>query len=366
MCMKNCARANSGATPLELAQRKLFEIAGGSRDSGNPRASRMTTAQRLEYLKSPEFVAWVASEKAAGREVFWLKDVDKTQGAGDVFTFFFDWRARNKKFSPAQLAVIGKFLLSLEKNRVGRWLKTAAQALGFGHKAEALPAAVIAKWLAKEDGGEGIGMLDFWSGAYWPSQIGLSKAEKLAQVEAFAPAYADRVYPGVREENLYLESIGVHVVIVSNGDQELAIACAPYLGVKPENVVGSHLIYENGVATGVNHTYEVTGGDWHSKPQPGKPISLHYWMHVNRARFGWTTLDETKIVIAGRDGDSAGTDGGMMILGPLPSAIGNFMVNTPGEPKRIEQFYSVAAKYGWTRGQFITLDHSPSKLGFKP
>jgi len=361
MCMKNCANANPGATPLELAQRKLYEIAGGSRDSGDPRAARLTTAQRLEYLKSPEFVAWVASEKAAGREVFWLKDVDKTQGAGDVFTFFFDWRARNKKFSPEQLAVIGKFLISREKNRLIRGLKSLGHALGLHGHGEGVPQTVIERWLANE-----MGMLDFWSGAFWPSQIGLTKTEKLAQVEAFAPLYADRVYPGVREENEYLASIGVTVVIVSNGDQELAIAIAPYLGVKAENTVGSHLVYNGDIATGVNHSYEVTGGDWHSKPQPGKPISLHYWMHVNRERFGWKSLDEAKFVIAGRDGDSASTDGGMMILGPTPSAIGNFMINTPGEPDRIEAFYKVAAKYGWTRGQFITLDHSASKLGFKP
>ncbi|MBU6451057.1 MAG: hypothetical protein KGS72_04710 [Cyanobacteria bacterium REEB67] len=317
----------------------------------------------MDYFRSPEFRDWVASENAAGRQVFWLKDVDKTQGAGDLFTFFYKWRADNNKFSPRQLQVIADFLLGLES----RWGRFVARFQSARLKAPRLaPEAVIKTWLAKEDGGKGIGMLDFWSGAYWPSQIGLSRAEKLAQVQAFAPLYAARVYPGVREENELLESIGVNVVIVSNGDQELAIACAPYLGVKPENVVGSHLIYDsNGLATGVNHTYEVSGGDWHTKPQPGKPLSFHYWLHVNRARWGWKRLDERQFVIAGRDGDSAATDGGMMIL-MQSAAIGNFMVNTPGEPKRIEQFYQVASKYGWTTGQFITLDQEPSKLGLRP
>jgi len=364
--MKNCPKANPGATPLELAQRKLYEIAGGSRRSNDPKAASMTTAQRLQYLKSDEFVAWVASEKAAGREVFWLKDVDKTQGAGDVFTFFMDWRAKNKKFSKQQLAVIDKFLISLEKNRIVRAVKSLGHALGlFGH-GENAPEVAKQLWLSKEAGGEGLTMLELWAGVFWPSQIGLTKAEKLAQVTAFAPLYAERAYPGVREENEYLESIGVHVVIVSNGDQELAIAIAPYLGVKPENTVGSHLVYNGDIATGVNHSYEVTGGDWHAKPQPGKPISLHYWMHMNRARFGWDGVDEDDFTIAGRDGDSGATDGGMMILGPKPSAIGNFMVNTPDEPKRIEAFYKLAQKYGWSRGQYITLNHSASQKGFKP
>ena len=363
-------------TPLQNAQRKLYEIAGGSLNSGNVQAARLSTRQRMQYFRSAEFREWVASEKSAGRQVFWLKDVDKTQSAGDLFTFFFKWRADNKKFSAQQLQVITDFLLAMKT----RWQRLTARATSkiwnigrtFGVKAN-LPAhadlgpeAVIASWLAKEGGGIGMGMLDFWAGAYWPSQSGLTREEKLAQVQAFAPLYASKVYPGVREENQLLEEIGVNVVIVSNGDQELAIACAPYLGVKPENAVGSHLIYgTDGLATGVNHSYEVSGGDWHSKPQPGKPLSFHYWLHVNRARWNWDRIDERQFVIAGRDGDSGSTDGGMMIL-MQTAAIGNFMVNTPGEPKRIEQFYAIASKYGWTTGQFITLDQEASPSGYKP
>jgi len=350
MSTTNTAVAITGATPLETAQNKLYQIAGGSITSGNVQAAQLTTAQRMDYFRSVEFRSWVASEKASGREVFWLKDVDKTQGAGDVFTFFFKWRADNNKFSVEQLDVISKFMRGLSKDGQGTFA----------------PQSVIDAWLAKEAGGEGIGMLDFWAGAYWPSQIGLSKAEKLAQVQAFAPTYTAKVYPGVREENLLLEEVGVNVVIVSNGDQELAIAIAPYLGVKPENTVGSNLLYDgNGLATGVNHSYDVGGADWHSKPQPGKPLSFHYWLHANRARWGWDRIDERKFIIAGRDGDSASTDGGMMIL-MQTAAIGNFMINTPGEPNRIQQFYAVASKYGWTTGQFVTLHQLPSQSGFKP
>lgn len=367
-------------TPLERAQNKLYSIAGGSIDSGNVRASRLTTAQRIEYFRSPEFSDWIAYEKACGREVFWLKDVDKTQGAGDIFTFFFKWRADNNKFTRPQLKVVADFLAAhkAESKNKGKnegrkplfkratgWV--GAVLCGAQSKAVDLsPHEVLRVWLSKEDGGAGIGMMDFWTNVYWPSQIGLSKAEKLAQVNAFAPLYTARAYPGVREENLLLESLGVNVVIVSNGDQELAIAVAHVLGVKPENVVGSHLKYDSGgISTGVNHSYEVGGDEWHHKPQPGKSLSFHYWLHVNRARFGWKHIDERKFVIAGRDGDSAATDGGMMMY-LQTAAIGNFMVNTPGEPGRLEKFYQVASKYGWTKGQFITLDQSPSQNGFRP
>jgi len=360
---------NAELTPLERAQQKLYSIAGGSIDSGDVRLARITTIQRMDYFRSQEFRQWVASEISAGRSIFWLKDVDKTQGAGDIFTFFYKWRADNNKFQPAQLKVIADFLQT-EKDSSASWLARnlgrLARAVGMKGEHEYSPDQVISTWLSKEDGGPGIGMMDFWSKIYWPSQMGLTKAEKLAQVNAFAPLYADKVYPGVFEENQLLESLGVNVVIVSNGDQELAIAAAPVLGVKPENVVGSHLLYdENSVSTGVNHRYEIDGPDWHSRPQPGKNFSFHYWLHMNRARFGMSSIDERKYVIAGRDGDSASTDGGMMIL-MQTAAIGNFMVNTPGEPNRIKSFHQVASKYGYTRGQFITLDQSPSKTGFRP
>jgi hypothetical protein len=364
--------SNKILTPLERAQDKLYSISGGSIDSGNVKAARLTTSQRIEYFRSTEFRDWVADEKANGREVFWLKDVDKTQGAGDIFTFFFKWRADNRKFTPKQLKVVQDFLtahkaktapLPLFKRAAG-WV--GAVLCGPAPNSDLTPHDVLRVWLNKEDGGEGIGMMDFWTNVYWPTQVGLSKAEKLAQVNAFAPLYAVKAYPGVREENLLLESLGVNVVIVSNGDQELAIAIAHVLGVKPENVVGSHLIYDkNDISTGVNHSYEVGGEEWHSKPQPGKSLSFHYWLHVNRSRFGWKHIDERKFVIAGRDGDSAATDGGMMMY-LQTAAIGNFMVNTPGEPGRLQKFYSVASKYGWTKGQFITLDQSPSQTGFRP
>ena len=368
---------STAETLLERAQQKLYEIAGGGKNSDDVRAAQLTTAQRIDYFNSDEFRSWVASEIAAGRQIFWLKDVDKTQAAGDIFTFFFKWRADNGKFSEDQLNVIDHFLLRRHHVlvrpfiRLGRSLLRASHLMGFAAEpprfAANTPHDVVGLWQQKEQGGNGIGMLDFWSGAYWPSQVGLTEAEKLAQVREFAPHYAAKVYPRVAEENRLLESLGVHVVIVSNGDQELARGVAGILGIEPENVVGSHLMYgPDGRATGVNHSYEVFDEDWNFRPQPGKPLSFHYWLYMNRQRLGWTHLDEDKIVIAGRDGDSASADGGMMIMLPVFAAIGNFMVATPGEPARIEKFYKLAAKYGWSRGKFITLIQQPSQTGSIP
>jgi hypothetical protein len=363
------------SAPLLRARMRLYQVSGGSPNSGDVRAARLTTAQRIEYFRSPEFRDWVAFEKSCGRQVFWLKDVDKTQAAGDIFTFFFKWRADFGKFSKLQRDEISSYLLKRQNvlKSTGVRLTHAARAIGsaFGWQSK-VPAyadlsayEVLRLWESKEAGGVGIGLLDFWSKVYWPSQRGMSRAEKLRQVTEFAPHYASRIYPGVKEENLALTDAGVEVVIVTNGDQELAIAVAPFMGIKPENVVGSHLIYDGEESTGENHGYEIFAEDWAERPQPGKPLSFHYWIHTNRARWGWDHLDEHLILIAGRDGDSASSDGGMMIFLPTP-AIGNFMIDTPGEPKRLEKFQSVTSKYGWTRGQFFTLVQSPSRLGAKP
>jgi len=354
----------TAAEALEAALRRIYEISGGSIDSGDVRAQRLTTEQRIAYFRSPEFRAWVEAEIAEGRQVFWLKDVDKTQAAGDIFTFFFKWRADNNKFSSDQLAVMRRFL---RKHRASlKRESTSVNRKRHVVPASRLPYEVLELWDRKESGGQGIALLDFWKGIYWPTQIGLTEEEKLAQVKAFAPHYASRIYPGVPEENRLLEELGVHVVIVSNGDQELARAASGHLGIKPENVVGSHLIYgADGHATGVNHSYEVFDEDWTVRPQPGKPLSFHYWVHVNRARWGWNRIDDRKIVIAGRDGDSASADGGMMILLKAP-AIGNFMVDTPGEPDRLKKMLKLVDKYGWTPGQHFTLIQAHSLQGRRP
>jgi hypothetical protein len=337
------AKQLAATIALDRARAKLYSITGGSLNAGDVRAAQITTEQRIEYFHSPEFQDWVDAEYEAGRQVFWLRDVDKTQAAGDVFTFFYKWRADNKKFTPPQLQTIQDFLTSLDAS--------------IRPSSPAGPQDVIDLWL-----GNKIGFLDFWH-LYWKTQIGLTRDEKLAQVAAFAPSYEARVYPGIPDENRALALAGVRVVIVSNGDQELAQAIAPILGISSRNAVGSNLIYDDkGVSTGVNHAYEVSDKDWFKRPQPGKTVNWHYWLHQNDP----ARIDNGTIVIGGRDGDSANSDGGMMILCNEPSAIGNFMFNTPGEPDRIETFYKEAAKYGFRRGQFITVNTSPSQLGREP
>jgi hypothetical protein len=340
---------------LERAQRELYRIAGGSFNSGNVSAAHISTSRRTEYFDSAPFRNWVKSENACGRQVFWLKDVDKTQADGDIFTFMFKFRADRSSFTPRQL---GRMNTVLRRRKLNTTLASDHSRL---------PYDVLHHWQAAEQGGEGLPMLKFWADVYWPTQIGLTRDQKRAMVNEFAPTYVDRIYPGVPEENRTLADAGVHVVIVSNGDQELAGAVAPYLGIPQTNVVGSHLTYdENGISTGVNHSYEVFDEDWTQRPQPGKPLSFHYWLRANMKRWGWKSLDERRVVVGGRDGDSASADGGMMILMPPHSAIGNFMVDTPGEPGRIRRFYPLAAKYGWTPGRFIRLDQLRSKLGAKP
>jgi hypothetical protein len=340
---------------LLAARAALYAISGGSYDSNDVTAASLSLEKRVAYFESPAFKNWVAAEKACGRQVFWLKDVDKTQASGDVFTFFFKWRADNGRFSAQHNEVMKKFLADA-KAKDPSSITDAQLAQSRTNSPAQNAYLVLDLWKSKEAGAPGIGLLDFWSGVYWPTQLGLTRAQKRDMVRAFAPDYAPRVFPSLREDNKALEAAGVHVVIVSNGDQELARAVAPILGIKPKNAVGSHLMYDkNGISTGVNHAYEIFDHVWGGRPQPGKPLSFHYWMNANKDRWHWNGLDEERIVLAGRDGDSASSDGGMMILMNKPAAIGNFMVDTPNEPGRLTRFLALAKKYGWTKGQFFTL-----------
>jgi hypothetical protein len=341
---------------LDEARQKLYAIAGGRIDSSDVRKAELTVWDRIAFFHSREFRDWVAYELDHGRPVFWLKDVDKTQAAGDIFTFFYKWRTDNNAFSPRQLQTVQdelfEVLHALELDDSHLPLK---------------PENVLNLWLSRDSGGPGITLLDLWLKFYWPSQIGFTKEEKMSQAQQFAPDYKARIYPGAKEDNEALTEAGVFVVANSNGDEELLIAAAPNLGIDPKNVVGSPLKYgPDGRSTGENHTYESFAEEWADRPQPGKVTNFHYWLHKNRHRFGLAEdLSPEKFVIAGRDGDSASADGGMMIYLP-PAAIGNFMINTPGEPDRIAKFYALASKYGWGKGQYFTLHQSPSQLGRIP
>ena len=67
----------------------------------------------------------------------------------------------------------------------------------------------------------------------------------------------------------------------------MARSVAPLLGIKTRNVVGSHLIYKDGVSVGDNHAYEIFDKEWATLPQPGKPLFFHYWLNSNKWRWGW-------------------------------------------------------------------------------
>jgi hypothetical protein len=336
------------SSPLDLAKTALYIMAGGSADSGKAGLSNLTAEDRIEYFRTEEFKNWVASEKAAGRTVYWLKDIDKTQAAGDIFTFFFEWRARNGGFTPEQNEILRQFLAAKGKLTPAEARTVARQdASANAHK-------VIELWEAGR-----LGLLDFWSGAYWPTQAGLTREEKARQTSEFAKEYASRIYPDTVADNRALRAAGVEVVFVSNGDEELAKAVAPLLGNVPENVVGSKLLYEaDGRSNGKLHTYEIYDDKWSAKPQPGKVLNWRYWLHERG-------VDGSRAVVAGMDGDSAAADGGVMIY--LSPVIGNFMVNTPDEPDRVEQFKKFGDKYGaWERGRFIELSPRASAMGALP
>lgn len=102
---------------LDLARTALYQISGGSADGNDVSQAKLSLAQRTDYFRSPVFHNWVAAEKAAGHQVFWLKDIDKTQAAGDTFTYFFQWRALNGKITPAQNETIRAFLKTVFRQR---------------------------------------------------------------------------------------------------------------------------------------------------------------------------------------------------------------------------------------------------------
>jgi hypothetical protein len=337
------ALENKASEHLTIARDKFYEMAHGGRESNDVKAAQISSEQLLQYLKSPEFRSWVAAEKAAGKEVFWPTDVDKTMSSGDVFTYFFKWRADNQKFSPEQLDTISKTIKRLDPDA-----------------RSTTPEDAIKLWQSKEKGGDGIKLLDFWSEIYWPSQKGMSMAEKIAETQEFARTFQDKIYPLVPEINKAIEDAGAHVVILSNGDRELAKAIAPEFGIKPDDVVAAKsVVGADGMLTGKQGSLEILDSKWQDLPQPGKAINFHNWLDTNKGRFGMDRLDESKVVIAGFNGDSAAADGGMMILSPQ-KGIGDFMVDTPGEPARIAKFYELADKYGWMKGEFVTLHRRPS------
>ncbi len=336
----------NGTQYLRAVQKELYRLAGGSLDSNDVRAARISTRQRIELICSPQFRSWVDSRLVAGKQVFWIKDMDGTQRAGDVFVDFFRWLVQNNKFCSEGRKHVESFLR--------RRLATVSPfACATGD--DATPQAALRLW---DTQASGFGLLDFWR-LYWLSQIGVTREERATMLAEFAPHATACAFPGVIEENLALEAAGVHVVLVTAGDQELAVAVAPGLGIKPENVVGSPLQYTaDGYSNGLIHSYDILDQEWADKPQPGKDLNFRYWIwcQVANGRWGWSHRDDRKMVIAGIDGDSPSADLGMMLwLLGAPATLGHFMVSNPGDTRRLERFYYLSGRYGSTLGRFITL-----------
>lgn len=345
---------------LEAARARLYKVAGGNLNSDRADISRLNSTQLVSFIHSHEFSQWITSEKSKGKYVFWLTDMDKTMAAGDIFTFFFAWRAKHGKFTEEQNMVLRSFL---EKTK----LLTPKELKEVRHNDGKRNAAkVLELWRRTEEGRkDGITLLSFWTGAYWPSQIGLTREEKKRQVDAFAPEYASKIFPGAREQNIALGKAGVEVILVTNGDQELAQTVAPLLGIEPNNVLGSTLQYdESSRSTGEVHTCEIYDGVWTKKPQPGKSLKFLYWLGENRKR--WPDINRDKITVAAMAGDSASADSGVMFF--LNPALASFMVNTPGEPARLQKFINLAEKFGrgLGLGSFVTLSYPAPPSGALP
>ncbi|MBI4375983.1 MAG: hypothetical protein HY549_05995 [Elusimicrobia bacterium] len=340
------------AASLEAVRGELAAWTGGH--GAEPGRDRISAKNRVHLFRSGAFKRWVAAERAAGRRVFWLRDLDKTQAAGDISSHFFRWKAERGHFTAAQNRIMRRYLARIKTDdpALARRLRRAPR-----QSPAENARLVLDLWRHGEKGGKGIKGLDFFTKAFWPTQHGFTRQEKREQAEAFAAYFSRFIYPHVRQENLALARAGVDVVIVSAADQEIISAVAPLLGLKPSNVVGSYLIYgEDGRAKGEQHAYDVSDRKWLERPNPGKALSFHYWLNKNKRRWGWKELDPDKIVIAGADGDSASSDGGLWVYFPR-KALGNFMVDTPHEPGRLEKSIKLVTKYGWDR--HFVLEHEP-------
>ena len=309
----------------------------------------LSSKARSEYFRSREFTQWVSNERALGKTVLWLTDLDKAMGAGDIFTFFFDWRLDNGGFSAEQ----GEALSSFLKN-TGKLSDVEERLIESGSPNDAARMVLTLWRRGLEDSATGISLGEFWTEAYWASQAGLSGEEKKSLASEFAPTYKDKIFPGVTEANSALKEAGVRIVMVTNGDEELAKSVAPLLGIEEADVVGTGHIYEEGRSTGQMHTLEIFEGEWSNRPQPGKALNFRCWL-THRSE-----LNGEDVTVAGFDGDSFGADGGaMLFLQPNP-VLGYFMVDTPGsrDAGRIEKFREGVLKYGgWQKEKFIRLSY---------
>ena len=323
---------------LLAARHSLFEIAKSKPDTLDFSAGKISTNDLLGYVRSDGFKDWVKAEKNAGSEVFWPTDIDKTLASGDLFEHYFKWRAENNKFTPDQLKLVSDAVKQILPNATAT-----------------TPMDVVRLAEPQANGKPAIGLGDYWSKIYWPSTKGMTAEARMSEINEFAPSYADKVYDQIAEVHQAVEAAGAHVVAVSTGDEELAKGIASLIAIKPENMIGSKPLYDsNGITKGAYSGYDITDPDWINRPQPDKPMLFHDWLSANKSRFGWDHLAESKIKVAAFSGDSAGMDGGMMIFA-TPKSLANFMVDTPGEGGRLQNFQALAKQFGYTPSSFITL-----------
>ena len=315
----------------------------------------LTSMQRTEFFRSTAFTSWVRAEQEVGRPVLWLTDLDKTKAAGDAFTFVWDYRIRKGLFTEQQNSE-----LTARLARVDSLTKVQKGLLQVQSPIENAK-LIFDLWQAHEfDGSQGISLDVFWRDLYWPSNIGFSRDERRQFLSEFAPEYAQRVFPGAREEMAALSEAGVIPVVVTHGDVEVAQAVAGYLGVAAENVTGEGGYYsERGIHIGVGDSLVVFDEAWRDKPQSGKLVRFNHWVGK---RFG-----EVEYVVAGFDGDSPASDGGAMLT--LRPRLGYFMVDTPGQHDagRLPSFIDFVRKHsGGHSARFYAVSYDASAGGARP
>lgn len=90
-----------------------------------------------------------------------------------------------------------------------------------------------------------------WMGYPYATQVlaGMKVSEIQALARDFFKDFSRNVYPGQKALIQRLQQAGVEVWIVSASPQWLIEVGAPYLGVKPDHVVGVRLAVANGLAT---------------------------------------------------------------------------------------------------------------------
>lgn len=342
---------------LNSARADLWSLVDNNTASHRLDVPSLGVGERTSFFGSDVFKAWVESEHKIGNRVLWVTDLDKAMASGDTFVYFFDWRARHATFTDQQNQIM---LEALTRTKV---FDTAKLYSLKSNSPQENAREILQLWSRHERvGAPGIDLATFWREIYWPTLIGLSPKEKAQMVAAFVQEYPPKIFPGVLKANATLRDSGVEVVIVTNGDEDLAKGVAPALGIDPRNVAGVETEYHGERATGRGHFLEIFDAEWSRRPQPGKFIRLGCWAERDEQKA--RSIEGKAIVIAGFDGDSPGPDGGAMLF--MRPKLGYFMVDTPGshDQHRIKGFKDFVERYAhWHAERFIALTYPEPQHG---